>query len=272
MSFQPVVPIGGLAGLRLLDATAERQLDTFSRRPDIQRAADAFITRAGEITSAEELVADRELLSVALSAFGLEDEINKRALIRRVLEEGTLDPDSLANKLVDPAWRRFSETLGLDFGNRLVLGDVRREVADAFVERQFERAVGDQDVNLRLALNFRREIETVAGEPGVERAGWFRVIGSEPLRRVVFGALGLPDSFGALDVDAQADRLSERARQVFGGDSPAIFTDASVREDAVSRFLLRAEAEAGLGAGGGTLGGGALGGGAIANLILSGIG
>ncbi|MEM6972336.1 MAG: DUF1217 domain-containing protein [Pseudomonadota bacterium] len=292
MSFAPLIVGGGLPGLALLDSSIDRQQATFARRPDIARAAQDFVDRAGTITSAEDLVTDRQLLTVALSAFGLEDELPKRALIRRVLEEGTLDPRSLANRLVDPAWRQFSDALAFDTGGRLVFPDVRREIADAFVERQFERAVGEQDLGLRLALNFRREIDTIAGDPNVERNGWFRVIGSEPLRLVVFGALGLPQSFAQLDIDVQVERLEERARQAFGEASPAVFADSETREEAVRLFLVRRELEqgpAGLGgaggiatggivpvasptalsAAGGFSSGGSLGGPALAALILS---
>ncbi|MEL7347252.1 MAG: DUF1217 domain-containing protein [Pseudomonadota bacterium] len=245
MTFTPAVPASGVLGLTLLDRSYDRQFEAFTQSPAIERAVADFEARAGEITTAEELVQDRGLLEVALGAFGLEDELPKRALIRRVLEEGTLDQRSLANRLVDPAWRRFSETLALDTGGRLAIPSVRREIVDAFRERQFERAVGDQDVNLRLALNFRREIADIAAAPDVERSGWFRVIGSTPLRTVIFGALGLPDSFAAIDVDSQVARLNDRAAQVFGDVSPAVFTDPDVVEDAVRRFLVRGEIEQG---------------------------
>ncbi|MEL6767244.1 MAG: DUF1217 domain-containing protein [Pseudomonadota bacterium] len=246
----PAIPLGGVAGLKLLDRTFDRQLETFSKSPELQREMDDFLDRAGTVQSAEELVSDRQLLKVALGAFGLEDELPKRALIRKVLEEGTLNPDSLANRLVDPAWGRFASALGFgDLGNRLDRESVRQEIAESYRVRQFERAVGDIDLDLRLALNFRREISEIANSGAVERSGWFRVIGSEPLRLVVLGALGLPQSIGALDIDLQVTRLEERADQVFGGTSPAVFADPANVEQAIERFLFSSAAEQGPSAG-----------------------
>ncbi|MEL6197451.1 MAG: DUF1217 domain-containing protein, partial [Pseudomonadota bacterium] len=184
MTFAPAIAAGGVLGLALLDRSYDRQFATFSESPVIERAIADFEERAAAVLTAEELVGDTRLLSVALGAFGLEDELPKRALIRRVLEEGTLDPDSLANRLVDPAWRQLSETLGFDTGGRLALPSVRADITEAYRVRQFERAVGDQDVDLRLALNFRREIVSVAAIEDSDTA-WFRVIGSTPLRTVV---------------------------------------------------------------------------------------
>ncbi|MEM9762152.1 MAG: DUF1217 domain-containing protein [Pseudomonadota bacterium] len=234
----PAIPTGGVVGLRLLDRTYDRQLDTFSQSPELQRDMDDFLARAGSVQSAADLVADRQLLKVALGAFGLEDELPKRALIRKVLEEGTINPDALANRLVDPAWGRFAAALGFgDLGNRLDQESVRQDIAERYRVRQFERAVGDIDVDLRLALNFRREITEIAESPSVDRSGWFRIIGSEPLRLVVLGALGLPESIGALDIDLQVTRLEERSEQVFGGPSPSVFADPALVEGAVERFL-----------------------------------
>ncbi|MEM6944073.1 MAG: DUF1217 domain-containing protein [Pseudomonadota bacterium] len=246
MTVQPAIPFGGVAGLRLLDSTFDRQFAAFSQGAVLTRETDDFVARAGSITSAEALVEDRQLLKVALGAFGLEDELPKRALIRRVLEEGTVAQDSLANRLVDPAWRRFAEAMGFgDFGGRLDRESVRQEIAENYRVRQFERAVGDADVDLRLALNFRREIGTIASGENADRFGWFQVIGSEPLRIVAFGALGLPESLGAIDLDNQVQRISARAEQVFGSSSPALFLEEANVEEAVERFLFRAQAAAG---------------------------
>ena len=238
MEFKPVVPMGGSAGLRFIERTFERQLEAFERSPAIKREADHFVSQAGEATTAEKLVADRRLLRVALGAFGLEDEVDKRAFVRRVLEEGTLDPAALANRLADPAWRKFSATLGYgDFGGFLGRESVRRGVAEQFRLRQFERAVGEVDINLRLALHFRREIADIAGANLPGRTGWFRVLGSKPLMRVIEGAYGLPSGFGNIDIDRQADMLAERTRALFGGASPAVFGTAANVDTVLHRFL-----------------------------------
>ena len=238
MTFAPARPAGGLIGRRLLDRTYEAQLGQFSRSPAILRDVTDFVARAGEPRSPEAFVRDTRLLRVALGAFGLEDELPKRAFIRRILEEGTIDPRSLANRLTDPAWRRFAEALGFgDGGIGLASDEARVRIAGQYRVRQFERAVGEQDVDLRLALNFRREIGAIAEGADAGRSGWFRIIGSEPLRRVVAGAFGLPDSLGRLDIDAQRDRLSGRARALFGDGSPSVFTDPGVVEETVRRCL-----------------------------------
>ena len=184
MAFAPVVPFGGLLGFRFIERTYDAQFETFGKSSDIQREVDYFLEHAGEATTAEALVADRRLLRVVLGAFGLDDEVDKRAFIRKILEDGTLDPDSLANRLADPAWAEFSQALGYgDLGGLLVFDSTRQDIAEQFRLRQFERAIGDANVDIRLALNFRRQILEMANDPSVETTGWLKVLGSKPLRK-----------------------------------------------------------------------------------------
>jgi len=246
MAFSPALPGGGIAGLRFLDRTYASQLDAFSKSPSVERDLQHFLEHASEATNVEQLVADRRLLRVVLGAYGLDDEIGKRAFVRQVLEQGTLDPASLGNRLADPAWREMSAALGFgDFGGEFWRPAKREEIAERYRVRQFERAIGDLDVNLRLVLNFRREIPLIANGSDADGTGWFRVMGSRPLRTVIEGALGLPDSFGKLDIDRQRDELENRAARAFGSPSPSVFRDPSKIEAAVSRFLAVAGTTAG---------------------------
>ena len=246
MAFTPVVPFGGLLGLRFIDRTFDAQFETFTRSPEIQREIDNFLEHADEATTAEALVADRRLLRVALGAFGLEDEVGKRAFIRKILEDGTLDPKSLANRLADPAWAEFSEALGYgNLGGLLVFDNVRQNLAEQFRLHQFERAIGDVDVDIRLALNFRREMREIALSPGVETSGWLKVLGSKPLRSVVEGAYNLPFAFGLIDLDRQVSDLEARTEQIFGVASPAAFTSDENIDDLVRRFLLSSQLKGG---------------------------
>ena len=247
MAFTPVVLFGGLLGLRFIDRTFDAQFETFGKSPEIQREIDYFLEHAGEATTAEALVADRRLLRVALGAFGLEDEVDKRAFIRKILEDGVLDPKSLANRLADPAWAEFSAALGYgDLGGLLVFDGTRQDLAEQFRLRQFERAIGDVDVDIRLALNFRREMREIALDPLVEVSGWLKVLGSTPLSNVVQGAYSLPTLFGLLDLDRQVSAFEARTEQIFGGKSPAVFSTDENIDDLLRRFLLSSQLKGGI--------------------------
>jgi hypothetical protein len=247
MTFQPVVPFTGLVGWTFLNRTLENQQDAFRKSPEIARDADYFRDRIGSLTSAEALVSDRRLLRVALGAFGLDEDIDNRFFIRKVLEDGTLDPEALSNKLADKRYREFSRAFGFgDFAIPLsqAPGFADRTVA-AFETRQFEIAVGDADQNMRLALGLTRDLGEIAARPSADTTLWLTVLGSPSLRAVFETAFGLPTGFGAIDLDRQVEVLRARARQAFGADTVSQFADPEQLEALTRRFLLRADLQAG---------------------------
>ena len=166
MSFAPALPLSGYAGWTLLKRTMPAQTAAFNASPEIKTDEAYFRARIGSVKTAEQLVADRRLLKVALGAFGLEADINNRFFIRKVLEDGTLKQDALANKLADKSYQKLSSTFG--FGNfstpSTQISDFADKIITAYRARSFEAAVGAQDSDMRLALNAERELKDLAGK------------------------------------------------------------------------------------------------------------
>lgn len=242
MSFLPALPQGGYAGWRLLQRTAPQQQAAFDRQAAIEREAAYFRDRLGKVTRPEQLVGDRRLLQVALTAFGLEGDINNRFFLRKVLEEGTLRPGALALKLSDTRYRAFASAFGFDLTPpRTQVSDFADRILQDYRARGFEAAVGTVDGNLRLALNARREVARIAGAGGSDATQWFSIMGQRPLARVFETAFGLPPSFGTLDIDRQKAVLQSRAAAAFGDSRVSQFSDPDRMEALIRRFLLRAQ-------------------------------
>lgn len=239
--FQPVIPMSGLAGWMFLQRTADSQTEAFNNAPRLVRDTDYFEAKVGEITSAENLVNDRRLLRVALGAFGLQDDLNNRFLIRTVLEEGTESDEALANRLSDDRYARFAEAFG--FGNT---GGSRTqdplfgaEVTAQYRTRSFEVAVGEQNEAMRLSLNADRELANLAQSDGSEDTKWFRILGTPPLRTVFETALGLPDGFGQLDIDQQLEVFKDKSRGSLGLEDINDLVNEETRQDLIRAYLAR---------------------------------
>lgn len=243
MSFAPVVPIGGYAGWGFLKRTIDSQKAAFEAAPALKRDEDYFREKIGAIRTAEDLVSDRRLLAVALGAYGLDADINNKYFIRKVLEDGTLTEDALANRLADKQYLALSSAFG--FGDydtpSTQLSDFADKILTAYKTRQFETAVGEQNSDMRLALNAERELTRLAGRSISADAKWFTIMGSAPLRQVFETAFGLPDSFAAIDLDQQLGILKDKAERHFGDAGVEQFSDPARIEKLVKRFMVRSD-------------------------------
>ena len=241
--FQPVIPSSGISGWRFLQRTYDTQLETFGQSAQIQRDTDHFRDNIAKITTAEELVADRQLLTVALGAFGLSEDIDNKFFIKKMLEEGTIADDALANRFTDTRYRDMVEAFG--FGpseiTRTGFTLFTDEIIEKFQVTEFETATGAQDESMRFALYAQRELPEIAGDDGSDTQKWFTIMGQPPLRSLFETALGLPSAIAQVDIDQQLEVFRDRANTVFGSPDAAQFSDPDVIEDLVVQYLARAQ-------------------------------
>ncbi|WP_176248850.1 MULTISPECIES: DUF1217 domain-containing protein [unclassified Sulfitobacter] len=239
--FQPVLPFGGLSGWRFLQDTYDRQMETFTKSVELKRDSDYFDSKIADVENAEDLVKDRRLLRVALGAFGLQDDIDNRYFIQKILEEGTLNDDSLANRFADPKYAEFSKAFSFGPNEIRKTGDVNfpSQIIEKFQANSFEVATGEQDSNMRISLYAAREMAELAKDEGSIDTKWFTIMGDPPLRNVFEKALNLPEAFGQIDIDQQLGVFKERAKKKFGTDDPSIFSDAGKLDNLITTFIVR---------------------------------
>ena len=242
MSYQPIIPLGGNLGWSFLKNTREAQQDAFDNSTTVTTNADYFRENIGSIQSAEELVNDRRLLTVALGAFGLDDDIENRFYVQKVLEEGTLDEESFANRLADKRYFAMAKAFGFEFTPpSTAISTFPDQILENYKTRQFEVAVGEQDSDLRLALGIERDISELADSNVTEDTAWFTIMGTPAMRSVFETALGLPSEIAAVDIDQQLEVFKEKSSSLFGTTDPADFTDPDLQDSLVRKFLFRAE-------------------------------
>lgn len=241
MGFQPIVIGTGLVAWRNLQRTYAGQIENFSKRPEKKRLVDEFLGQAQSIKTSQDLTRKRDLLTVALSAFGLQDDLPNTFFINKVLNEGTQSPKALANKLTDSRYRRLADTFGFD---RLTatLGVQSRKaerIAQDFVREAFAVEVGRDHPSLRLALGAERELDRIAKMDVSDNARWFLVMGNPPLRKVVETAFNLPSSLGRLELDQQLDIFKEKYRVQFGDADLKSVTEGGRISTIIDQFLLK---------------------------------
>ena len=242
MTFQPVIPLTGYAGWSFLNRTIEQQKDTFAASASQQRLETYFRENIGSISTADELVNDHQLLTVALGAFGLEDDMYAKAFISKVLSEGTTDSDALANKLSDKRYLALSNAFGFtETPPATTQTDFADTILTRYQDKAFESAVGDVDNDLRMALNVDSAMSDILDNASTNDGQWFSMMGNTALRSVFETAMGLPSSIGSIDIDLQLNQFKSRAMSMFGTDEFSEISLDTNQEELIKMFLLRSE-------------------------------
>lgn len=244
--FQPILPTTGYVGWKFLERTLSTQKQNYAESEPVVRATENFRNKISTIRNAQDLVQNRELLSVALGAFGLDDDIDNKFFIQKILQDGTVDTDSIANRLADKSYAALSSAFGFgDPGGPFTnLSGFADRIVAKYESKQFERAVGDQSTDMRLALSIQEGLSDITDQSKGEDARWFSVMGSTPMRTIFETALGLPSSMAQIDLDRQLTNFRARAEQVFGVGEVSDFQEPEMQEKLLRMFLIRSEANA----------------------------
>lgn len=217
MVFQPAIPIRGVGGWRFLEATYDRQLQNFSKSPQIRNEREYMIEKFSQPISVEDFLKDSRLVKSTMTAFDLSGEEWKKGFIRKVLTE-VGDPEStFLSRFNNPRYTAFARALAPDANGMIQLEESAvASMAVRFETNSFEIAVGDVDDNMRLALNFKSEISTIVANGASDDAIAFRLMADLPLYSVIKTALNLPESVSKLPVDRQAEMIKNGIRKTLG--------------------------------------------------------
>lgn len=93
---------------RLYSADMTKSLVRIASQAAVEREADYYKANIGKVKTPEDLLKDQRLYAYAMKAYGLEDQIQSKGLMRKVLESDLSKTDSFANKLVDKRYREFA--------------------------------------------------------------------------------------------------------------------------------------------------------------------
>lgn len=190
--------ISALALFKQIRQNEVQYRQQFQNRADVQKEIENFKKQAGKIKDVDELVNDRRVLGVLLSAFGLDSEINNPGKLKAIINSDPTDVNSFANRLNDP---RFGELAAfVDAPNKdllnLVTASKQQEVIDKFLTNKFQKDVGAQNPAVRDAFFFLNKINSVDST--------FGILGDLPLRTIVTTTLRLPPQIAKQSIEKQA--------------------------------------------------------------------
>ena len=163
-----------------------------------------FLENIKDVKSIDAFLADDALFSYAMKAYGLIDRLDDKDFMRRILEGGVSDPDSLANRQKDTNYAEFAAAFDFaGLGEEATTYSPARQGAVAKYMRQtLEENAGEQNEGVRLALYFQHKAATLTSP--------YQLLADSALATVARTALGLPDAIAQADVDKQAAMFADR--------------------------------------------------------------
>ncbi|MDB5371653.1 MAG: hypothetical protein JWP04_295 [Belnapia sp.] len=163
---------------------------------------DVALAKAKDVKSA---LQDPRILAVILPALGLADQAAYPGLVQKALLSDPADPKALLANL-DSRFTSAARTLNLRTGGLAALKGtmLRKQLTDGYVEYQYRTGLDDKNAGISDALYF---LKNASNETNI-----YNILGNKVLRRVVTGALGLPDSMAVQSVETQARAITSRLK------------------------------------------------------------
>lgn len=192
------------AAYKIIASDLTRALGNVAKQPAVARETEYYLANIGNVKSIDDFMADDRLYRYAMKAFGLQDMAYAKAFVRKALTEGILNPDSFANRLTDPRYRELVATFNFARHGEATTDfqATRQGVVDRHMRQSLEEDAGKQNEGVRLALYFERKVS------GIESA--FNILGDPALLKVAQIALGLPATMSLVDIDRQAEMITDR--------------------------------------------------------------
>jgi hypothetical protein len=199
--------VGGLPSVvawQQLEKSGSQQRARWEKQPSVQREVEYAKNFAAKVKDVDQLLNDRRFMNFVLSAFGLESEVDKKGLLRKVLLSDLADNNSYANRTNDPRFKELAQRLDL---KNVGLSNVKAEanlqsISLRYLKNEFDKAQGEANPGLREAIYFKENA-------GRMKSPW-DVLGDRTMREVVSKVFDIPREIAVQSVESQAVALTRK--------------------------------------------------------------
>ncbi|WP_152046108.1 DUF1217 domain-containing protein [Aureimonas psammosilenae] len=100
--------VSTLLGYKLYASNMSKTLERLENSTAVKKEAAYYNENIGKVKTVDDLLDNYRLYSYAMKAYGLEDQMSSKGLIRKVLESDLKSSSSFANQLADKKYRTFA--------------------------------------------------------------------------------------------------------------------------------------------------------------------
>ncbi len=213
-----------------LQKTGDAAQEKWSKQASVQQKVAYVKDAVAKAKTVDDLLNNRRFMEFALSAYGLESEVDKKGLLKKVLLSDLADQNSYANRMNDQRYRDIAASLRFkDFGvDGIKTPGAMDGIVARYLKNEFEKAQGDASPGLREAMYFKENASRI-------NSPW-AILGDKVLREVVTTTLGIPKELAIQGVEAQATYLQSKV-------DISKFKDKKFVETFIQRYLTQRDQE-----------------------------
>jgi hypothetical protein len=214
-----------LQALSNAEQNQTQEIAATAAQPSVARTIASFTQAVNGATSVDQLLSDPTVMNVLLTANGLGDQTDYKALATKALESDVNHPDSLVNQLSDTRWKTVASTYNFATQG---LAAIQTPQAIAAISQAYAQTVWEQNEDaatpgLANALSFKA---TAASVTSVDQ-----ILGDPTMRTVVTTALGIPQQIAFQSINAQEKAITDRL-------DVTKLQDPQFVEDLAQRYLI----------------------------------
>jgi hypothetical protein len=200
---------GAIAALRraLQPGEEAKALARIATEPMQKRAIDQFQKAVAKAPDIKTALKDPRVLQVVTTALGIPDGASQPGLAIQALLSDPKDTKSLVSRLSDTRWKAAAEALQLGTKGIDALRDpkVQATLNEGLQRARWQDDLETKQTGLGDAVVFQDRAASVGGNV-------YAVLGDPILRRVITGALGLPETIAVQPVETQARAVQARLK------------------------------------------------------------
>ncbi|MGP0058633.1 MAG: DUF1217 domain-containing protein [Beijerinckiaceae bacterium] len=178
-----------------------QSLQTVAKEPTVDRQTTYFLANIGNIKTASQLVNNSNLYNYVMTAFGLSDMTNAKALITKVLEGGT-GSKSFAQSLNDPRYLELAKAFNFKANGTSTTSNSSNmtTAVNNFYEQALENNTAQENQGAQMALYFKRMAPNITSPDSI--------LADKTLLQVFETAYSLPNTMSLESISVQEREIT----------------------------------------------------------------
>lgn len=224
--------LNSLVEYRSITRDYQKTMANVNKKAIVKRETDYYNAHISNIKTPEDLLKDDRLYRYIMKAYGLDDVIYAKGMVRKLLTE-----PNFAARIKDARFKALCDNFNFAVFKDKTCALSARSVVARYQEMALEHAVSATSVPASQALYFDHKIKELKDAKQLTKTSWaYQILSDKNLTQLVFKAIGASKVVMGSSIDAKLSLLKKHFKL-------EDFTDDNLRSKVITRALARYDME-----------------------------